>query len=50
MNVHSLGYRTDLIIARFRGRVADLGEAVAVANPDSPAHYFGNLLIFRTPP
>lgn len=48
--LHSLGYRTDLIFARFRGRVTDLGEAVAVANPRSPNHYFGNLLIFRRPP
>lgn len=50
MNLSSLGYRTDLIFARFHGRVTDLGEAVAVANPHSPAHYFGNLLIFRAPP
>lgn len=50
MHLRSLGYRTDLIFARFRGRVTDLGEAVAVANPHSPAHYFGNLLIFRAPP
>ncbi|WP_019012112.1 GNAT family N-acetyltransferase [Deinococcus aquatilis] len=50
MHLASLGYRTDLIFARFRGRVTDLGEAVVVTNPHSPAHYFGNLLIFRGPP
>ncbi|MPY66413.1 GNAT family N-acetyltransferase [Deinococcus sp. SDU3-2] len=50
MHLRSLGYRTDLIFARSRGRVTDLGEAVAVANPHSPSHYFGNLLIFRRPP
>ena len=50
MNLNSLGYRTDLIFARFRGRVTDLGEAIAVVNPRSPAHYFGNLLIFQRPP
>ncbi|GGO31856.1 GNAT family N-acetyltransferase [Deinococcus humi] len=50
MNLKSLGYRTDLIFARFRGRVTELEEAVAVVNPRSPAHYFGNLLIFHRPP
>ena len=50
MNLRSRGYRTDLIFAHFHGRVTDLGEAVAVANPNSPAHYFGNLLVFRAPP
>ncbi|MFC4454249.1 GNAT family N-acetyltransferase [Deinococcus sonorensis] len=50
MHLRSLGYRTDLIFARFRGRVTDLEEAIVVANPRSPAHYFGNLLVFRQPP
>ncbi|MFC4427263.1 GNAT family N-acetyltransferase [Deinococcus navajonensis] len=50
MQLRSLGYRTDLIFARFHGQVTDLDEAVAVANPRSPAHYFGNLLVFRQPP
>ncbi|WP_245556565.1 GNAT family N-acetyltransferase [Deinococcus aquatilis] len=50
MRLQSLGYRTDLIFAHFGGWVTDLGEALAVANPRSPAHDFGNLLIFRKPP
>ena len=48
--LRSLGYRTDLIFSRFQGEVVDLGEALAIVNPSSPAHYFGNLLVFRTPP
>ncbi|MFC4637856.1 GNAT family N-acetyltransferase [Deinococcus hohokamensis] len=48
--LHSLGFSTDLIFTRFHGVVRDLGEAVAITNPSSPAQYFGNLLVFRSPP
>lgn len=48
--LRSLGYRTDQIFTRFHGQVADLGEALAITNPSSPSHYFGNLLVFRDPP
>lgn len=48
--LRSLGYRTDFIFSRFHGEVRDLGDAVAIRNPRSPAHYFGNLLVFREPP
>lgn len=50
MNLHSLGYRTDMIFARFHGKVKDLGDAVCIAHPESPGFYFGNLLVFRDPP
>ncbi|SMB83213.1 GNAT family N-acetyltransferase [Deinococcus hopiensis] len=50
LNLHSLGYRTDMIFARFHGKVEDLGDAVCIAHPESPGFYFGNLLVFRHPP
>ncbi len=50
MHLRSLGYRTDLIFARFQGVVEDLGDAVRVQNPGNPGHYFGNFLIFASPP
>lgn len=50
MNLRSLGYRTDLIFARFHGQVSDIGEAVCISHPASPTFYFGNLLVFRNPP
>lgn len=50
MRLQSLGYRTDLIFARFQGIVEDLGDVVRVTNPDNPTHYFGNFLIFESPP
>ena len=46
MHLRSLGYRTDLIFARFQGVVEDLGDVTRVLNPDNPTHYFGNFVIF----
>ncbi|PYE55416.1 GNAT family N-acetyltransferase [Deinococcus yavapaiensis] len=48
--LRSLGYRTDLIFSRFHGEVVDVEGALCIRNPRSPAHYFGNLLVFREPP
>lgn len=50
MHLRSLGFRTDLIFARFQGVVEDLGYVIRVMNPDNPTHYFGNFLIFDSPP
>lgn len=50
MELHSLGYRTDLIFARFQGVAEDCGDVIRVVHPDNPSHYFGNFLIFAHPP
>ncbi|MBB6098055.1 RimJ/RimL family protein N-acetyltransferase [Deinobacterium chartae] len=50
MQLNSLGYRTDLIFARFDGIVEDLGDAIRIRNPRNPDHYYGNLLVFDRPP
>ena len=50
MRIRSLGYRTDLIFARFHGVIADRGDHLVVRTPSNPGFYWGNFLIFRDPP
>jgi hypothetical protein len=50
VKVHSLGYRTDLIFARFDGRIIDRGDFLVVKTPTSPSFYWGNFLLFTYPP
>lgn len=50
MYLRSLGYRTDLIFARFSGQIADRGDCLAVRTPGNPGFYWGNFLLFRDPP
>ncbi len=50
MQIRSLGYRTDLIFARFSGQVADAGDCLVIRTPSNPAHWWGNFLIFPDPP
>ena len=50
MIVRSLGYRTDLIFARFDGVVIDRGEYLVVRTPSNPTFYWGNFLLFTAPP
>ncbi|MDM4767466.1 GNAT family N-acetyltransferase [Pelomonas sp. SE-A7] len=46
----SLGWRTDLIFARFGGLVEERGDCVVVRTPDNPLFYWGNCLILPAPP
>jgi ribosomal protein S18 acetylase RimI-like enzyme len=46
----SLGWRTDLIFARFDGQVADLGDHLLVLTPTNPGYWWGNFLLFRHAP
>lgn len=39
----SLGWRTDLIFARFDGQVTDCGKHVRVRTPANPTFWWGNL-------
>ena len=50
MQIRSLGYRTDLIFARFHGVVEERGDCVVVRTPSNPGYYWGNFLLFRDPP
>lgn len=50
MQVRSLGYRTDLLFARFDGQVLDRGDYLVVRTPANPGFYWGNYLLFDAPP
>jgi ribosomal protein S18 acetylase RimI-like enzyme len=50
MQIHSLGYRTDLIFARFDGQVLERAEYLVIRTPGNPTFYWGNFLLFADPP
>ena len=51
MDVHSLGYRTDLALLQLGGSlVADRGTHLVVRTPANPSFYWGNYLLLATPP
>jgi ribosomal protein S18 acetylase RimI-like enzyme len=51
VDVHSLGFRTDLALLRLDGsEVEDRGDYVTVRTPDNPSYYWGNFILVSTPP
>ena len=46
----SLGWRTDLIFARFDGQVTDCGNHLRVRTPGNPTFWWGNFLLFQQGP
>lgn len=50
MEVQSLGYRTDLIFPAFEGEIIDRGEYLVVKTDSNPSFYWGNFLLFDSPP
>ena len=46
----SLGWRTDLIFARFDGQVTDRGSHLRVLTPANPTYWWGNFLLFQHAP
>ena len=46
----SLGWRTDLIFARFDGQVTDCGNHLRVRTPGNPTFWWGNFLLFQHAP
>ena len=46
----SLGWRTDLIFARFDGHVIDRGNHLCVLTPGNPTFWWGNFLLFQHAP
>ena len=46
----SLGWRTDLIFARFDGQVTDRGNHLLVRTPGNPTFWWGNFLLFQHGP
>jgi ribosomal protein S18 acetylase RimI-like enzyme len=50
LQIHSLGYRTDLIFPRFDGQILDRGAYLVIRIPTNPTFYWGNFLLFSDPP
>jgi ribosomal protein S18 acetylase RimI-like enzyme len=50
MEIHSLGYRTDLIFPRFDGQILDRADYLVIRTPSNPTYYWGNFLLFADPP
>jgi hypothetical protein len=50
MKIKSLGCRTDLIFPQFDGIIADRGDYLVVRSPLNPTFYWGNFLLFASPP
>jgi len=46
----SLGWRTDLIFARYDGAVTDRGNYLRVLTPGNPTFWWGNFLLFQHAP
>jgi len=46
----SLGWRTDLIFARFAGLIEERGDCIVVRTPANPLYYWGNFLLLPLPP
>ena len=46
----SLGWRTDLVFARFDGQVTDRGSHLRVLTPANPTYWWGNFLLFQHAP
>ncbi len=50
MELQSLGYRTDMIFARFNGQVTDRGDHLVIRTPSNPTFWWGNFVIFDRAP
>ena len=50
MQVHSLGYQTDLFFPAFDGEIFDRGDYLVIRTPANPSFYWGNFLLFAHPP
>lgn len=50
MQLHSLGYRTDLIFIAFDGEIIDRGDYLVAHSAANPTFYWGNFLLFARPP
>jgi ribosomal protein S18 acetylase RimI-like enzyme len=50
VKIRSLGYRTDLLFLRFDGEVVTRDAYLVARIPGQPGYYWGNLLLFPSPP
>ena len=50
MEINSIALKTDLIFSQFGGDVVVRDEYIKVATPKNPRFFYGNYLLFSTPP
>ena len=50
MQLRSLGWRTDLIFARFDGEVSERSDHLVIRTPHNPTFWWGNFLLFDHAP
>lgn len=50
MIIRSLGRRTDLIFAKFSGRVIDRGSYTLIQTPSNPGFHWRNYIVFDHAP
>jgi len=51
MDIHGLGWRTDLALLEISGSVVDdRGDHLVVRTPDNPTYWWGNFLLLSAPP
>lgn len=51
MQVHSLGYRTDLALLELAGsEIEDRGDHLVIRTPANPRFYWGNFMLLEQPP
>lgn len=50
MEVKSIAFKTDLLFPEFGGQVTDRHEYIKVETPNNPRFFYGNYLLFSSPP
>ena len=46
MKLYSLGRKTDIIFAKFSGKVIDRGNYILIQTPSNTEYHWGNYVIF----
>ncbi len=50
MEITSKGIQSDFIFHKFEGITTDLGDCMSVRTPNNPDYFFGNYMLYPTPP
>jgi hypothetical protein len=50
MKIHSLELSTNFIFAKYSGKIVNKAEYTMVQTPAQPNYYWGNYIVFKTPP
>lgn len=50
IKIQNLGYRTDFIFNQLDGGIEDKGEYIVARTKSNPNYFWGNLLLFKSPP